>query len=342
MYILDGYSFFHSMTGMVQYLSSIGKMPEMIVVAIVSKDRVSDLTPTHSILWSDGEQDPSYFKYSGGGEKFTSFIEKELIPHIDSIYSTEPYRMFVGHSLGGLLVINTFINHPAIFNSYVAIDPSIWWDKQLLIKKSEITLKNKNYTGKSLFFASANTMNKGMDTIRVMSDTANANVHVRDNLKYRAILSANKNNSLTWNWKYYSEDDHPSIPLIADYDALRFFFKNYQFPKDINDPTITAEFVKRHYQAVSATLGYKSVPAQSIVNLLGYNNIYSKKYDKAYEFFAMNIENYPNSFNVYDSMGDYYMATGDRIKATQEFSKALTLQGNPETRKKLEALKSGK
>jgi tetratricopeptide (TPR) repeat protein len=224
----------------------------------------------------------------------------------------------------------------------VAIDPSIWWDKQLLMKKSEIALKQTNYAGKSLFFASANTMNKGMDTVRVMSDTVSGNVHVRDNLKYRAILVANKNNNLVWNWKYYEEDNHPSVPLIAEYDALRSFFKDYELPKDVNDPSITADFVRNHYQHVSAILGYKVLPSQSTVNFLGYINLANKQYDKAYGFLRMNMDNYAESFNVYDSMGDYYIATGDKRKAIEVFNKALTLKESSDTRKKLEALKSGK
>lgn len=86
-------------------------MPEMIVVGIMSKDRGCDLTPTHSILGRDGTVDPD-FENSGGGEKFTSFIQKELMPYMESHYNTQPYRMFVGHSLGGLCVLNSLVDHP--------------------------------------------------------------------------------------------------------------------------------------------------------------------------------------------------------------------------------------
>ena len=56
-YVLDGYDFFHSVTGLIQYLSSFGKMPEMIIVSISNTDRRRDLTPTHFTKWSDGEVD---------------------------------------------------------------------------------------------------------------------------------------------------------------------------------------------------------------------------------------------------------------------------------------------
>lgn len=341
-YILDGASFFHSVTGMVQYLSAIGKMPEMIVVSIVNTDRVRDLTPSYSTSWSDGEQDASHFKNSGGGEKFMSFIEKELIPYIDSHYNTEPYRMFIGHSLGGLMVVNTLIHHPKLFNSYVAIDPSIWWDNKTVMKQAAVVLKQQDYTGKKLFFASANTMNKEMDSIRVVKDTANGNLHVRDNLEFRDILKKNKNNHLDWTWKYYHDDNHPSVPFIAEYDAFRTFFKTYELPKPLDDRSITTEYIQNHYQNISLMLGYSVLPPQSTVNFLGYNNLSSKLYEKAYGFFKMNTDHYPESANAFDSMGDFYVAKDERKKAIASFTKALSLKEVSETRKKLEKLQAEK
>ena len=79
--------------------------PKMIVVGIPNTNRMRDLTPTTP----EGEQfyiDSSASTNSGGGEKFISFIEKELIPHIESNYPTQPYRMLIGHSLGGLMVMH--------------------------------------------------------------------------------------------------------------------------------------------------------------------------------------------------------------------------------------------
>lgn len=339
LYLLDGYASFHSVTGVVQYLSSVGRMPEMIVVAISNTDRVRDLTPTHSSQWSDGTVDSAALKTSGGGEKFTLFLEKELIPHIESTYRTDPYRMFVGHSLGGLTVMNTLINHPTLFNSYVAIDPSIWWDKQSLLKQAETILAQQSFAGKKLFYAAANTMEKGMDTLKVAKDTAIKNVHVRNNFKFREVLLKNKKNNLVWNWKYYDEDNHPSVPLIASYDAFLSFFKGYELTNDLNDPSMDLNFVRNHYKNVSAMLGYSVLPAESTVNILGYINLENKDYTRAYGFFKMNIENYPESFNVYDSMGDYYIARGEREKAKEVLLKALMLNEHHDTRKKFEGLK---
>ena len=340
-YLLDGYDFFYSVTGMAQYLSAIGKMPEMIVVAIVNTNRQRDLTPTHSIFWSNGEKDSAGLKSTGGGENFISFIQKELIPYIDTHYNTESYRMFVGHSLGGLTVLNTLISHPELFNSYVAIDPTLWWDNQMLLKKAATALQQNDYKGKSLFFATANTLDKGMDTVRLFSDTSGS-FHIRANFKFRNLLTQSKQSNMQCSWKYYSEDNHASVPMIATYDAFRSFFKNYELPKDLNDTSINATLIKTHYQNVSGTLGYKVLPPQGTINHLGYNFLAAKMYDKAHSFFKMNTDNYPASANAYDSMADFYVETNNEKKAIEAFKKALSLKEVPDTRKKLEKLQAKK
>ena len=341
MYLLDGESFFQSFTGMVQYLSSIGKMPEMIIVGINNTDRKRDLTPTHWVYWSNGEKDEKALHNTGGGEKFLSFIQSELIPHIESAYPTAPYRMFVGHSLGGLTVLNALANHPSLFKAYVAIDPTVWWDNRLIMQQTKKALAMDNYADKSLFYASANTMDKNMDTIRVMNDTAQANIHVKDNLLFRGLLQQDKTSRLNWQWNYYPEDNHQSIPFISAYDALRVLFKGYDMGKEMDDPSLTAEYIQSHYQDVSKRLGYELKPEERILNMIGYLHLSEKRYKQAYGFFKISIDSYPQSFNVYDSMGDYYLTVGDKENAISLFSKALQLNDNPDTRKKLHQLRSG-
>ena len=340
MYLLDGESFFNSFTGMMQYLSSIGKIPEMIIVGIKNVDRKRDFTPTHYVYWSDGTKDEQALRNTGGGEKFLSFVQNELIPFIEGKYPTAPYRMFVGHSLGGLAVLNAFVNHPSLFKSYVTIDPTVWWDNRLIMKQAKGALIKDDYADKNLFYASANTMDKKMDTIRVMKDNANANVHVKDNLLFRNILQQDKTSLLKWKWKYYPEDNHTSVPFISAYDALRFLFKGYDLEKDMDDPTLTGEYIRLHYQAVSKLLGYELKPEESFLNTVGYIHLSEKRYKQAYDIFRMNLDNYPRSFNAYDSMGDYYLAVGDRKNAALTLSKALEIQDNPDTLRKLQKLQS--
>ena len=98
---------------------------------------------------------------SGGGENFMAFMEKELIPYIDSHYQTAGYRIFSGHSFGGLAVINAFFNHAKLFNAYIALDPSLWWEKQQWIKKQEAEMSKHDFSNRSLFVGIANNIPPG-------------------------------------------------------------------------------------------------------------------------------------------------------------------------------------
>jgi uncharacterized protein HemY len=87
-------------------------------------------------------------------------------------------------------------------------------------------------------------------------------------------------------------------------------------------------------------LGYTVVPPKDLVNQLGYSCLFFKKWKQAEFFFKMNIDNHPQDANVYDSMGDFYEAKGDPKKAIENFTKALTLSNDAETRRKLDKLKT--
>ncbi|MFM9481456.1 tetratricopeptide repeat protein, partial [Streptomyces scabiei] len=79
-------------------------------------------------------------------------------------------------------------------------------------------------------------------------------------------------------------------------------------------------------------------PTEGFINEYGYAFLQQKKYDKAGRFFKMNVDNYPESFNVYDSYGDYFLAIDNKPKAIENFKKALSIKENPESRQKLNKL----
>jgi uncharacterized protein len=347
-YLLDGdENNFATVASMIQQAGGGGgniSFPQMIVVGIPNTDRTRDLTPSHSSFTP--MLDSVSAAHAGGGENFISFIKNELIPHIDSLYPTAPYRLLIGHSFGGLMAMHILINYANLFNAYVAIDPSMFWDNQKLLKQTKTVLEKNNFEGRSLFLAVANTMTKGMDTLKVQKDNDMMSLHIRSILQLGHSLDANKKNGLNFNWKYYSEYDHGSVPLIAEYDAMRFIFAfyNFDFPyREFFEPTFNADtMLTAHYKMISKQMGYKVSPPEQMVNVLGYQLMGSKQYNRAVYFFTLNIDNYPGSFNAYDSMGDLYDVMGDKQKAIDYYSKALTLRDFPDTRNKLEKLKQRK
>ena len=348
LYLLDGTGHFYSVTGMIKQLSTTNGntvVPEMIIVAITNTNRTRDLTPTSTEVSPFGG-DTEWLKDSGGGEKFTDFIEKELIPYIDENYPTSPYRTYVGHSFGGLTVINTLLTRPELFSNYVAIDPSLWWDDQVVLKKALTSLSESRFDNKSLYVGIANTMEDGMKIEDVSMDTARSSMHIRSILEFSKNADKLSDNGLSFAWKYYEDDDHGSVPLITEYDAMRFLFSWYAF-KELNqffDPGSKATpdelkgAIVAHYKKVSDRFGYDVLPPEAFVNSLGYGFMNPDKFDLSYAALQMNIENYPKSSNVYDSMGDYYLATKDSVKALELFTKALEVGPNNFSQEKIDML----
>ena len=158
MYLLDGDAHFYSVMGMIQQLSTVNGnsvCPEMILIGIPNTDRMRDLTPTYV---TEAMGDTLFNETTGGLVNFTSFIENELMPFVESHYPVSPFKMYIGHSLGGLAVIHTLLTRPYLFNSWVAIDPSLWWDDRLINTMSDSLKHKSKYADESLYLAIANTM----------------------------------------------------------------------------------------------------------------------------------------------------------------------------------------
>jgi len=315
-------------------------VPEMIVVGIPNTDRFRDLTPTFTDRMPFPGKPPGN---AGGGEAFTDFMEKELIPHIDSLYPTAPYKVMIGHSLGGLMVINTLIHHPKLFNGYIAIDPSLWWHDQKLLKESAAALRTIDYNGKSLYLGIANTLPAKMDTVKMKKDTTSAALHPRSIFAFRDLLRKGPVNGLRWNSRYYPNDSHGSVPLITEYDGLRFIFNvfNTDLMSRFQDSTFdfTSALIA-YYKKISISMAYENKPPEGIVNSLGYGMIEQKRFDQARRLFILNTENYPTSANTFDSLGDLYVAKNEKAKAIEAYEKALKLFDNSVTKEKLEKLRA--
>jgi predicted alpha/beta superfamily hydrolase len=200
--LLDGYAFFKTAAGIIHFMSSDRNrnyfMPETIIVAIENVDRERDFTVT--------KLKTKRVNTMGGGKKFLTFIEKELISYVDENYRTKPYRTLVGHSLGGLLTLNSYIDKSSIFDAYLSIDPSIWWDEEKMITKvdsiSPISFKKK------IYIATANQVKTRYERNKKKHDRMYTLIKIKSNEKAEIKV------------KTYNNDNHRSVPLIALYDGL--------------------------------------------------------------------------------------------------------------------------
>lgn len=131
-YLLDGAldeDFIH-ITGIVQFgsFSWINMIPESIVVGIGNVDRKRDFTYP-----SKNKADQKDFPTSGKSENFIGFLEKELQPFIDTAFRTSENKTIIGQSLGGLLATEILFKKPDLFDNYIIVSPSLWWDDENLL-----------------------------------------------------------------------------------------------------------------------------------------------------------------------------------------------------------------
>ncbi|GAA4036043.1 hypothetical protein GCM10022409_21200 [Hymenobacter glaciei] len=336
-YLLDGSDNFNSVVSITEHMEESSLCPPVIVVGIVHADRLSELTTG---------ADKEFPNSVGKGEKFMSFVEKELIPYVDATYPTTTYRTFIGHSVGGLTVVNALLHNPNLFNSYVSLDGALWWNDQKVVKEAKKILPTHPYKGKKLFMAMANRLERGVDTLSVQKDTSAATFLMRSNISFIKEVSKNKRNELGFKYKFYEDDNHSSVRLIGEYDALRFIYDFYKlkiYDSELNNPDFNLNsLLIAHYKNVSEQMGYTVKPDESQVNNLGYQMLRTKQFKKSESLFKLNVANNPGSANCYDSLGDFYLETGIKTKAIECFKKALTLKVIPETKGKLERLLNDK
>jgi len=203
-YLLDGSldeDFIH-ISGLVQFgsFSWINMIPESIVVGISNIDRKRDFTyPTNN------EKDKIDFPTTGKSEDFINFIEKELQPVIEKNYNTDSITTLIGQSLGGLLATEILFKKPDLFDNYIIVSPSLWWDDESLLKYTP-TL----YTSKKSIFISFGKEGQ------IMERTAK---ELYDKLK---LL---KNENTTLNFEFFENQNHGDALHLAVYTAFEKIFK---------------------------------------------------------------------------------------------------------------------
>ncbi len=250
-YLMDG-EMISLVAGIVDFLYQANQLPPMIVVGIgnYKYDRARDLTTSHSLWQMDGTTDSLFGKTSGGGENFLKFIKDEVMPFIEKNYNPSPNKIFFGHSLGGLMSSYCLLNHPEMFNSYIAVSPALWWDKESIFKNSDLLFKNKDYKNKTIFFSDGNEgaeFHKGV-------------------IKFQTLLQQKKITGLRYKYIPYPKETHNSEVVKATQDGLNFIFENWKPAK--SDTTV--DLIVKFYQKRSEQNGFQELPPEKLINEMGY------------------------------------------------------------------------
>ena len=291
-YLLDGDGHFHHTTGLIQFLADNRRAPEMIVVGVANTDRSRDLSPT---------PDKDY-PSSGGGGKFLSFLKDELRTRIEGAYRTAPYRILIGHSLGGLFAVHALTTSPDAFNAYVSIAPSLWWDKELMRRQAE-ELFTKSPDLQSFLYITL-----GKEPGR-MADS---------NKAFTAMLKAKAPKGLNWSFTSMERENHVTIPHRTTYDALEKLFAGWEAPEKLDN----VKDLQAHYEALSKKFSFEIKIPENALNNLGYQLMATRK-DESLAAFQLNVKLYPESANVYDSLAEAYEKSGNIALAKTNYDMAV-------------------
>ena len=193
---------FPHVVGSVDVSIKNGVIRPMIVVGVENTDRRHDLT--------GGTQTPeeqAAAPRAGGSAAFRTFFKRELKRIIATRYRTTNESALIGESLAGLFVVETFLEDPALFDGYIAVDPSLQWNEQAVARSANERLVDLADTPKRLFVATA-------DEPAIQAGVA----ILMSSLRIRAPAG------VTWTYEPMPDEHHSTIFAIAALRGIRTLF----------------------------------------------------------------------------------------------------------------------
>lgn len=213
-YLLDGSAdedFIH-VVGIVQYntFSWVDRIPKSIVIGIANTNRKRDFTSPAQV-----PNDSKLVPNNGGSGKFIAFIEKELQPYVEKKYKTDSSKTIIGQSLGGLLATEILFTKPALFNNYIIISPSLWWNDGALLKATPAVLK-ESYTKTANIYIGVGKEGS--------IDGSDAHIMEDDAKRLAEKIKQGKSKSVNVHFDYLPDENHATVTHQAVFNAFRILY----------------------------------------------------------------------------------------------------------------------
>lgn len=300
-YLLGSLGDLPMLTGMLGRLQEQDAAPQTIIAVIENTDRTRDLTPTVN-------QDPrGPVGQGGGGDKYLDFIEMELIPHMKKTFRTHDFRIVLGSSIGGLLVIHSLQTRPHLFQAHMAFSPAVWWGDRTTVKETKAFISNTKKLDNYLYM---NIGEEGGDMRVVYED-------------FLAFLQSNKPENFTFVTDAFNSVPHGLTAPAGLFNAFHHLFLPMQMPMSAytGDP----ESIDKYYQRLSFQRGIKTKPPEVSVRQIAYNLVNQEKIAAAISVFKYNIKLHPDSPDAQYGLAYGYDVNGELQAALAQANKALAV-----------------
>jgi len=297
--LLDGQQYGDLVASNATFMARTGEIPDHIIVAVDSINRLRDYTPTDS---SDWEGD-------GGASDFLTFLESELLPKIEEDYRVSRPHVIWGQSAGGLFALYTQYAAPHLFDARLVNDGTLDWDNGVSERLLKLFLEQEMPGNQFLYFNSS--------YLRPMEDSA---------LDYFGsiadLLRAQAPENLRWVYETMPNESHASIPMLGSIHGLRKLYQGYQVAEAVLFEGLDA--VIQHYEAISGRVGAPDQVPESVLNDFGYLMLFEAR-SEAIRAFELATQLYPQSVNAWDSLSDGYFESDRREEALAARDKNIAL-----------------
>jgi predicted alpha/beta superfamily hydrolase len=319
LYLTDAQWQFEQTRSTARFLARERIVPEMIIVGVTNRDRTRDLYSTKADFKNNGSTIP--FPNSGNGDQFLEFFEKELLPWVDATYRSSSLRVLAGHSAGGNFALHAIRTKPGLFQAAIAISPWLAWDNRKELNELLPFLASDRSRVRAIFVSYSDEGAEMKGNVEALINT----------------LRSRRDNSVRWGSAVYSNEDHNTTVLKGYYDGLRMIFDGWSYPRDQQTNLLigTLDDVKAHYSNLGAGFGVTILPPENVVNEFGYQYLQTNNFDAAIKVFQFNTVQYPQSANVWDSLGEAYLKAKDKEHALAAYKRSLELNPKNENAKRV-------
>lgn len=229
-FVLDADYCFPIVHQVVRFLSDHDEIKPVIVVGVAypgvaqekfgplhKLNRTRDYTPSHLAKGGYGDE---FQKQSGGADQFLLLLERELIPNIESKFRVKHDRTIVGYSFGGLFASYALLKKPSLFQRYIVVSPSLWYDRRMLFRiEPKLAASRKDLRATAFF--SVGSLEQG---------TFGREEMVKDLTNFAKTLRSRKYPNFHIRCLIASGEDHHSVFPGAAMSGIRYVFSKARKP----------------------------------------------------------------------------------------------------------------
>lgn len=303
-YVFDGDYLFEAVAGIVDYYAYWEDMPEAIVVGINQSETRSD-----DLFYSEQNSLPIE-----SGAEFFEFIGKELIPHIEKNYKTEPFRAAIGHGETANFINYYLIRQNSVFNAYVSISPDLALDMEKYLAERLKTIEQKIF-----YYLAVSTA----DVKHIMEGSASLN----------KTLNGIENTNLLYTFNEVEGPTHYAMPAHAIPKALESIFFIFQpiSKKEYNESilkldTSPVEYLEQKYEEIKTMFGIDKQISINDFKAIAAAIKKKEKWEYYEDLSKLAKKNYPDTVLPKYYLGLYQENIGESKKAMKTFQSAYNME----------------